>query len=156
MVGWPDGWMTGWPDDQIARSLDDQMTRRPDDQMVRWPDDQMAGWPEDRMARSPDDRMARRPYDRRPYGQKSRWHIKQILKKWCSQCYTGYTANVLPEFISAYVCLSAVCLQFFVYITSEPNATRLDPSHLQTKQQFLWPLWDCIVWINGSRLEMCM
>ena len=56
----------------------------------------MIRWPEDRMARSPDDRMARRPYGRRPYGQKSRWHIKQILKKWCSQCYTGYTLNVLP------------------------------------------------------------
>ena len=59
--------------------LDDHITRRPDAQMVRWPDDQMAGWPEDRMARSTDDWMARRPY-----GQKSRWHIKQILKKWCS------------------------------------------------------------------------
>ena len=74
------------------------MTRRPDDQMVRWPDDQKTGWPEDRMARSPDDQMPRRPYGRRPYGQKSRWHIKQILKKWCSQCYTGYTPNVLPAY----------------------------------------------------------
>ena len=85
MVGWLDGQMTGWPDDQMARSLDDQMTRRPDDQMVRWPDDQMARRPDGQKSGWPD-------------GQKTiwRWHIKQILKKWCSQCYTGYTPNVLP------------------------------------------------------------
>ena len=60
------------------------MTRWSDGWMIRWPDGQKSGWPEVRMAR-------------RPYGQKCRWHIKQILKKWCSQCYTSYTPNVLPE-----------------------------------------------------------
>ena len=86
------------------------MTRWSDGRMIRWLDGQKTRWPEDRMARSPDDRMARRPYGQRPYGQKSRWHIKQILKKWCSQCYTGNTPNVLPGVLevlsSVYVCPS--------------------------------------------------
>ena len=74
------------------------MTKWSDGQMIRWPDGQKTGWPEVRMTRWPEVRMVRRPHGRRPYGQKSRWHIKQILKKWCCQCYTGYTPNVLPDF----------------------------------------------------------
>ena len=80
--------MTGWSDDRMVGWPDGQMTWWSDGQKSGWPDGQMAGWPEDQMARSPD-------------GQKTIWHIKQILKKWCSQCYTGYTPNVLPEHINA-------------------------------------------------------
>ena len=56
--------------------------------MAGWSDGQKTGWPEVR--------MTGRPYGQRSYGQNSRWHIKQILKKWCSQFCTGYTPDVLP------------------------------------------------------------
>ena len=92
--------MTGWSDDRMTWWSDGQKSGWPDNQMTRWIDGQMAGWSETKWS---EDGMARRRDGwnaRRPYGQKSRWYIKQILKKWCSQCYTGYTPNVLPELLT--------------------------------------------------------
>ena len=57
----------------------------------------MTGWSDDQITRRPDDQIVGWTMARRPDGQKSRWHIKQIWKKRCSQCYTGYTLNVLPD-----------------------------------------------------------
>ena len=67
----------------MIRWLDGQKTIWSEVWMTRWLDGQKTIWSEVWIARSQD-------------YQKSRWFTRQILKKLCSQCYTGYDPNVLP------------------------------------------------------------
>ena len=70
--------------------------RRPDVWITRSPDGRNTGWPEDHMIRSLDD-------------QKS--------GKWCSQCYTGNSLNVLPAQSSLeQITFHLVFLGYFNYI----------------------------------------